>query len=117
MMTASSMMNSRTHARCLGAVLAGAFALVLGEASAAPAPDASASATVRYDDLNLATEQGTLALYRRIVAAARAVCPSEDTRDLMAVELSRRCQARAIDSAVRDVHSSRLAALRSSETG
>jgi UrcA family protein len=113
-------MDTRPHARYAAALAAGAFALVLGEASAAPAPDADAtpSVVVRYDDLNLTTRQGTLALYQRIVAAARNVCPREEgTRELTNVAVARRCQASAIDRAVNQVPSPQLAAIHASHTG
>jgi UrcA family protein len=120
MVTASSTINSRPHARYAAALAASAFALVLGEASAAPvqAPDAAPRVVVRYDDLNLATHEGTLALYHRIIAAARSVCPREDaSRELTIVALARKCQASAIDRAVHEVHSSQLAAIHASHTG
>jgi UrcA family protein len=66
---------------------------------------------VRYADLNLATEQGSLALYDRIVAAAQQVCVPEDIRDLRAVAAARSCRAQAIALAVRDVHSPMLASV------
>ena len=37
--------------------------------------DSIPSIQVRYADLNLSTEQGTLTLYRRIKLAAQQVCP------------------------------------------
>src|SRR5262245_11207313 len=42
-----------------------------------PSPDdAIPQVSVNYSDLNLATEEGSRALYRRLVAAAERVCPS-----------------------------------------
>jgi len=66
---------------------------------------------VKYGDLNLATDTGTQILYRRLKAAARAVCPDFSTRDLLQADISRRCRAEALARAVHDVHSSRLAAI------
>jgi UrcA family protein len=92
-------------------VLAACFlAGVLSAAHAAAPNDSVPSIVVNYSDLNLSTEVGTLALYRRIVAAARQVCPSADTRELQALALSRACQAAATERAVHDVNSPKLAA-------
>jgi len=95
---------------------AGAIALLLGNAQAAPAPDASddvPAVHVRYDDLNLASPDGTAELYRRIAAAAEEVCPKPE-RDVLGVlhtAVSRACRAQAIAGAVHQVHDQHLAAL------
>jgi UrcA family protein len=78
-------------------------------AYAATPVDAAPSVVVRYGDLNLSTEAGNLALYRRIVAAARQVCPDSGPRDLQASAISRACRDAAIARAVTAVPSSRLA--------
>src|SRR5579862_5402357 len=64
--------------------VAGAFAtLAVTTASFATAPsDEAPSVTVRYDDLNLATDAGANTLYRRISSAAWSVCRADYTRDL-----------------------------------
>jgi UrcA family protein len=77
--------------------------------AAAPA-DASPSARVNYRDLNLATEQGTAALYARIVSAAHRVCTVRDSRILAELAAAQACEAQAIVHAVRAVNSPRLAA-------
>jgi UrcA family protein len=87
--------------------------LILGASAtayAAPA-DPVPSARVNYHDLNLATEQGTQALYERIVSAARKVCAVSDIRILSEVAAAHVCRAQAIARAVRDVDSPRLAAV------
>jgi len=66
---------------------------------------------VRYSDLNLSTEQGSLALYGRIVTAARQVCAFGDIRELRTVAAARVCREEAIARAVRDVNSPMLAAV------
>jgi UrcA family protein len=66
---------------------------------------------VHYSDLNLSTQQGSLALYGRIVAAAYQVCVAEDIRDLRAVAAARVCRQQAIANAVRDVNSPMLASV------
>jgi UrcA family protein len=66
---------------------------------------------VRYSDLNLGTEQGTEALYARLVSAARAVCGAPDIRDLGALVAAHACERQAVANAVRDVRSPRLSAI------
>jgi UrcA family protein len=77
--------------------------------AAAPA-DAIRSERVNYHDLDLATDQGTQALYARIVSAARRVCAPRDMRILVEVEAAHACEAQAIAQAVRTVNNPRLAA-------
>ena len=80
--------------------------------AAAPA-DGSPSVRVNYRDLNLETEQGTAALYGRIVSAAHRVCAPSDIRILAEVAAAQSCEAQAIANAVRAVNSPRLAATHS----
>ena len=68
--------------------------------------------TVRIADLNLSSTAGAETLYGRIKAAARSVCRYEQSHTLAG-----RCQARAIDSAVKEVGSPLLASLHGSATG
>jgi UrcA family protein len=91
--------------------VAGAFAaLAVTTASFAAVPsDQPPSVTVRYDDLNLATDAGVNALYHRIASAAQAVCRDENTRDLSLLAAAKRCRADAIARAVRDVNNPQLA--------
>ncbi len=84
----------------------------LGAVGSAHAASADAPALkVRYSDLNLSTEQGSLALYGRIVAAAQQVCTVDDIRDLQAVAAAKACRQQAIAQAVRDVNSPMLASV------
>ena len=69
------------------------------------------SVTVRYGDLNLATEAGAHKLYQRLSAAAQEVCPSEDQRSLALFAYNRTCRANAIARAVHQINSPQLAAL------
>ena len=71
--------------------------------------DAPPSARVRFDDLDLSTEQGSRVLYQRISVAARLVCPDVYSRDLATVIAARHCEAQAIDRAVRTINSPQLA--------
>jgi UrcA family protein len=66
--------------------------------------------TVKYADLNLATEDGSRELYNRLVGAARQVCPQADTLLALNQQLqSRRCMSDAVDRAVKDVKNPKLA--------
>jgi UrcA family protein len=83
---------------------------------AAPATDDVLSVTVKYSDLDLATDEGASKLYSRIATAAHVVCPEPNSRDLRAFASGKTCQSEAIARAVRDVHSPRLAAAYSAHT-
>lgn len=92
-------------------VVATATLLAPAIASAAqPAADAPRT-TVTYSYGDLASDQGTRALYERIKRAARSVCPTYDPLDLDAYSANRECQRQAIANAVRHIGSQRLAAL------
>ena len=105
--------TSRTRQLLRGSVALGATLTVAAAtaAYATPAADAAPSVRVSYHDLNLATEKGTLALYTRIESAAHKVCQVGDIRNLAEVVAASACRARAIERAVRDVNSPRLAAV------
>jgi UrcA family protein len=66
---------------------------------------------VYYNLLDLSTDQGTRALYRRIVNAAETVCPAEDSLNLNEAAMSKECQQEAIARAVAKIGSARLAAV------
>jgi UrcA family protein len=87
--------------------------LVAGAAGVAHAAAPARSVTVAYGDLNLASAQGTDALYARIVSAAREVCGAGevDIRDLRGLAAERTCESNAIAQAVHAVHNPALAAL------
>ena len=84
--------------------------LMIGATATAHAAAATPSVRVNYHDLNLATEQGTQALYGRIVSAARKVCAPSDIRVLVEVAAAHACEAQAVAHAVRAVNNPRLAA-------
>ena len=94
-------------AMIVGCLLAAAASVT----AATSAPDDVPSVTVRYADLDLTTEEGAQALYRRIRFAAQAVCPPADSLDLARLALTRSCQEQAIARAVQAVSSPRLAAV------
>lgn len=111
--------TSRTRQLLRASAALGAT-LIIGAATAAyageSAPEAP-SVRVSYNDLNLATEQGTLALYARIVSAAYKVCQVSDIRDLDQVAAASKCRAQAIERAVRDVGNERLATVYTARRG
>lgn len=80
-------------------------------ASAAQPSDEIPQTAVYYNVMDLSTDQGTHALYRRIVNAARAVCPGYDSRDLAAFADSRQCQREAVVRAIVQIGNSRLASV------
>jgi UrcA family protein len=100
-------------------LIAGMTAGLLGAAgvvsAAEPASEAPAI-TVQFGDLNIHSQAGAQVLYHRILAAAAAVCPSGDIRDLDAYDAGLRCRARAVREAVRQVHSAEVAALYQAST-
>jgi UrcA family protein len=67
--------------------------------------------TVRFDDLNIAKAAGAKALYRRIQAAAREVCPLSISGGHLAT-VRRACIEQAIDNAVKSVNAVALTELR-----
>lgn len=109
MTSATFSLGGRLRTAMAFTVLACTALGAVGSAHAATA--GSPAITVRYTDLNLSTEQGSLALYRRIVAAAHQVCVVEGISDPRAVVAARSCREQAIARAVRDVNSPMLAAV------
>lgn len=106
--------TSRPRQLLRAAALAATFVIGAASTAYAAAPDnAVPSLQVSYGDLNLATDQGTAALYGRIVSAAYKVCQASDIRVLSEVARASRCREEAIARAVRDVNSPRLAAVHS----
>ena len=111
MTSATLSIGGRVRATLAYTVLATCIAVgAMGSARAA-ADDSAPTVTVRYSDLNLSTEQGSLALYGRIESAADKVCFIEDIRNLEAVRAAKLCRAQAIAKAVRDVNSPMLASV------
>lgn len=93
-------------------LLAGAIigAICAGTAGAAPVVADAPSVTVRYGDLDLSSDAGTRALYRRLAAAAKQVCPDRPVRELSTRQFVETCRRQAINDAVRQIPSPQLAA-------
>jgi UrcA family protein len=108
----SATLNFGARLRTTVACTVLAAGAAIGAVGSAHANTADAPAlTVRYGDLNLSTEEGSLVLYGRIVAAARQVCVIDDIRDLRAFHVAKACREEAIARAVRDVNSPMLASV------
>lgn len=107
--------SARALAACLslgGCVLAASA----NAAGAVTSTNEAPSLVVSYDDLNLASEQGVLALYRRLSDAARRVCPLENSHDLGEFMRSRACRSEALARAVRAVNNPQLAAVQAARS-
>jgi UrcA family protein len=89
----------------LGAGLAGV--LCAGAASAATTDSDPPTVVLHYSDLTLGTESGVDQLYRRIVFAAKQVCPDEG--DLIRQQRAKVCRDQAVARAIAQIHNSRLA--------
>lgn len=72
--------------------------------------------TVKFSDLNLATEEGSRVLYARLVSAAEQVCPPSDV--LLAIKAnlnSQRCIRDAVDRAAKQIRNPRFAEVAASQ--
>jgi UrcA family protein len=94
---------------CLAVALSGCLLRAAPvHAGAAPEPP---TATVRYHDLDLGTITGAQTLYRRISAAAHAVCGQEGVRPLAELQQWQRCYDSAVARAIATVDSPLLTRL------
>ncbi len=106
-----------TRTRTAIALIAlGGISAVATVARAQTAASDAPQVRVNYTDSELATEQGALALYRRIADAARQVCPDEGDAGVQAALVRHRCVTDAIARAVRDVNNPLLARLEAAHT-
>jgi UrcA family protein len=100
----------------LGSLAGVVAAGTAGAASlAAPAGDVP-SVVVKYDGASLATDRGVNDLYRRIMFAARKVCPDPSSRDLFGQRQAQECRNQAVARAIRQIDNSQLAALYASHS-
>jgi UrcA family protein len=86
-------------------------AMGAGAANAAAVDEAVPSIVVRYSRDSLAHQDGVRDLYRRIVIAARQVCPADESRELAANARVAACRQQAVSRAIQQIHNSQLAAL------
>jgi len=96
-----------------GLLLLGSLAGIMaaGGASAAGLDSDVPSIVVKYSAQSLATDDGVYALYRRITAAAKQVCPDPGTHNWNLKAAVDQCRNDAIAGAIRQIDNSRLAAL------
>jgi UrcA family protein len=113
MLNATPKFNKVRRAAIALAALSAGLGGLTGVASAGVPDESVRTITVSYGDLNLSSDQGSKALYGRIVSAARAVCGADEVnvRDLHALALEQACETRAIARAVHQVNVPTLAAL------
>jgi UrcA family protein len=100
-----------TTLAALGALSTAALFASPAVATAAQPSDEIPQTAVYYNLVELTTDTGTHALYKRLVSAARTVCPGYDSRDLAAVAGSRVCQRKAVARAVMQIGNARLASV------
>jgi UrcA family protein len=112
MTSANLHLKSNCGLRAAVAAIAGLIVISAANAAGAETPPADVpSVVVRFNDLDILTEQGASSLYRRIAVAARHVCPDADIRDLKGRAQSQSCREQAVARAVWAVSSPRLAAM------
>jgi len=89
------------------AIRRAAIAMVLvsvATVSAASTLEAPEQRTVKFGDLNLATDSGVALLYARIRSAAREVCEPANVWNLSDLLASKDCADRAVEQAVEDIN-------------
>ena len=90
--------------------------LGLGAASAAATDSDVPAVVVKYSAESLATDAGVHQLYRRIMYAAKQVCPEPSINDLIFRQKVAECRDQAVARAIRQIDNSRLAALYASHS-
>lgn len=84
-------------------------ALLLATAAQAKKSDQTTlSVTVRYGDLDLASDAGAATLQARIAAAVKTVCPRPDLRVLGSRESWQRCRSEAMEGAIEQLAAARV---------
>jgi UrcA family protein len=111
-MTAATVNSNRSTMGRVAALAACLLAGSLGVAQAAAPVTSFPQIAVSYSDLDLTTSEGNRELYKRIASAAREVCPYPNARELAQVEVNHSCRDAAITTAVRQINSPALVALR-----
>jgi UrcA family protein len=113
------MSNKKRHAHVavLTSLCVLTASLVCSSAGAADDSTYVPTATVRYSDLNLTTEDGIRALYRRLEVASHQVCNSyDDERDLERIAGYRACYDQALTGAVTKLNIPSLTAIHGKQT-
>jgi UrcA family protein len=113
-------MNTETFNQvrtAIAAVLFGALATVAALPASANGYDSPPQITIKFGDLDISKPQGAAALYARIRAAAKVVCPRIEERNLGEKVRNDACVDHAILIAVTQVDAPALTALYSKSTG
>jgi UrcA family protein len=95
----------------LVATIATGAGLLCGPAQAGFLDAESPTVRVRYGDLDLTADAGVRALYRRLQDAAKQVCRSLESREIVRSSDPRSCYNRALSGAVTQVNLEMLSAL------
>jgi len=99
-------------------ILCGVFSAAVATTASAQSVDTDVpSMVVKYNPDSLVTDHGARTLYRRIVAAAAAVCPASTTGSPFVPEAVEVCRAQAISRAVQKIDNPRLVAIHSRSVG
>ncbi len=104
-------MKHLTLLAATAAVLGLNFAAAGTASAQQQAPDLIPRVTVKFALREFATDAGALAVYRRIEAAARQVCPAQSIGSLIESSASRECERAAVARAVAQISEPRLAAI------
>jgi UrcA family protein len=110
MKTAIKTQSISTAAVVAASVLAFGCAAMGGRVQAGE-PAQSHTSIVNYGELNLDTEQGAKVLYARLRSAARNVCSSFETRNLIEKKYWQGCFDKAVACAVAQINNTRVTAL------
>ena len=86
-----------------------AASLTANLASAATPDEGPKQSVVKYSDLDLSRPKDAHRLYSRIKRAARQVCDNNPSSDLRLLKVYESCMARAINDAVEQVQSVKVA--------
>jgi UrcA family protein len=106
------MSTKQSSSRYLSMVFAAATTgLLLAAGPVMAAGPESRTVTVRYADLDLASDAGVRTLYARLRAAAQQVCGPRASRDLYMQQLWRACRDDTLARAVGQLGNAKLAVL------
>jgi UrcA family protein len=83
----------------------------IGAVSAATPDDESLSVAVKYHPQDLSTHDGARALYRKLVRAAEAVCPTNSASPLLPSSAVAECRAQSVARAVFKINNPSLVAV------
>jgi UrcA family protein len=88
----------------------------IGAVSAATPDDESLSVAVKYDPQSLSTQDGARALYRKLVRAAKEVCPTNSASPLVPSAAVAECRAQSVARAVFKINNPSLVAVYNTNT-